>query len=95
MLRHLGAYRFSYLIVARYERVRDRAASVVVLRAGTVRRSRRVRAGSVICGGRSWARGGGGACEASRGGPGTARPRPARIDRCARKPPPSHMNGPR
>ena len=51
------SYRFSYLIVARYERVRGRAAIVVVL-TGTVRRSRRVW-GSVICGGRSWARGGG------------------------------------
>ncbi|CAD0199762.1 unnamed protein product [Chrysodeixis includens] len=53
----LFAYRFSYLIVVAYERARDRVASVLVLSADTVRRSRRVRAGSVICGGRSWARG--------------------------------------
>lgn len=85
MLRQ-SARSIAYLIVARYELVRGRAASLVVL-TGTVRRSRRVR-GSVICGGRSWARGAVRACEASRGGPGTARPRPARIDRCARMPRP-------
>lgn len=84
-------YRFSYLVVARFEREQRCDSRASVLAVGSERRSCRVRADSVICGGRSWgsegarlgaarcgagdtAHGGaGGACERSRGGPGTAR----------------------
>lgn len=64
-----GRYRFSYL-VARRGRERGARAGAGVLAAGQVVRSRWARAGSVICGGRSWGATAG-ACGAWRGGPGT------------------------
>lgn len=50
-------YRFPYLVVALCERVAGRAILKGVLGVGRLRRCRMMRAGSVICGGRSWAQG--------------------------------------
>lgn len=86
-----GRYRFSYLVVARYGSVGELGCGAGVLAAGQEVRARRVRAGSVICGGRSWARGGRWLrrwARARRRAAGGSLPPDPTIDRCARRPPP-------
>lgn len=80
---------------------RAAAGELVLAGAGGLGRLRTVRTGSVICRGRSWVRRSG----RGRGAVGASVRAVARrashclapyaIDRCARRAPPSHMNGPR
>lgn len=81
-----GRYRFSYLVVARCGSVGRLGGGAGVLAAGREVRARRVR-GSVICGGRSWARAVRLARAVRRAAGGSLPPEPT-IDRCARRPPP-------